>query len=114
LREGVEFAYMKFLGEGEGVDSGAIEILGKSLQLAARVGERLLAVFANAQASAIDLDVETSEARCDAADCFVGFIEALQRLRMGELVEARGCKENVELEQGEFVIVAPGSDRFWV
>ena len=97
MSEGVQFAHMKFCGEKESVNAGALEIGGESMEFAASIGEVAVAEFGSDDAAAFDADLQALQFGSSAAKSVVSLIEAVENARMGRVVETRGAQEKLEI-----------------
>ena len=105
----VQFAHIKFGSEPEGLDSGALQFGGKSVEFAASVGEVSFADLGDDDAAAFGTNFETTEIGGSAAQGFVGDVEAVLNARVSSAVKAMGAEKEMEFAHG---LDGIGEERF--
>ena len=101
MSKSVQFAHIEFGREPEGLDSGALEFRGESVEFAAGIGEVSFADLRNDNAAAFGANFEAAQIGSRAAQGFVGDVEAVLHARVSDVVEAMGAEEQVEFTHGQ-------------
>ena len=80
--ERVQFAHMKFGGEVQGVNAGALKISGECVEFAARIGKMPLSQLGNNDTAAFDADFKSLKLGGGVAQRIVGLIEGVEDARI--------------------------------
>jgi hypothetical protein len=96
MSERVQFAYMELGGETKIVNTRALKIFCEGEEVAAVIGERIRVKPRSDQAAALDAEVQAVHGGDDAAEGFVGDVQALQQAGMLAFVEASRTQQQVE------------------